>query len=58
MLKHQLSWGIVLLQAPPNLVTEEQRHVAEQVFIALEKSAISIETCRQILGKRKYRKLI
>lgn len=38
------------VQAAPNVVSEEQRHAAEKFFLDFEKSGISLEVCRQILG--------
>lgn len=38
-------------QAPPDVVTSEQRHEAEQVFLQLRNTKNPFNLCRQLLGK-------
>jgi hypothetical protein len=42
---------ILSFQASPSVVTPQQRHNAEQIFLKLRKSKSPYAFCRQVLGK-------
>lgn len=42
---------VCVFQAPPDLVTSEQRHEAEQVFLQLRNTKNPFNLCRQLLGE-------
>ncbi|KAK7073379.1 Exportin-4 [Halocaridina rubra] len=49
VMEQQLEKAAQILMAPPDLVTSEQRHEAEQVFLQLRNTKNPFNLCRQLL---------
>ncbi|CAH1799119.1 unnamed protein product, partial [Owenia fusiformis] len=52
-LMRELDQAAQIVLAPPNIVSNEQRHCAENLFLNFRKSKLPYSTCRELLEKSK-----